>query len=443
MNNINYNKIIEKIVMPITDKLLNFEFMSELRTWRQMQWKSKEEIYAICLINLNRLLSHSVTNIPYYKQLGIQLTSDPIKTLKSFPILTKDIINKNINILTFNDPKHYIKSESSGSTGKRVVTYQSSSEFSRGLAIQTFLWEWSGYRLGDRIIQLGINPNRGFLKAVKDIVLRTDYQPAFYLNKEKVIKLLKSYRFKKDVFFGGYASGLYSYAQFCQEANITDISFKSVISWGDKLFPHYRETIENQFHTRVYDIYGCSEGLIIAGQCEYMNYHILTPHIYLELLDDWGQEVNPGEMGNVIVTRLDGFSMPLIRYKVGDLAILGEGRNNCPCGRGFPLLGGIIGRDTDIIKTRSGKVMIVHFFTGIFEHIKEISQFKVIQKNLDEIEILYVPAIGFKMSILDDIRIKIQNYLKEPFPVHFKRVHKIEPSPSGKPRLIESEISKK
>ena len=69
------------------------------------------------------------------------------------------------------------------------------------------------------------------------------------------------------------------------------------------------------------EVYGTTEGFMIAGLCENGNHHILTPHVYLELLDKDGNEVAPGELGYVVVTRLDAFSFPLIRYYLGDLAI--------------------------------------------------------------------------------------------------------------------------
>ena len=65
--------------------------------------------------------------------------------------------------------------------------------------------------------------------------------------------------------------------------------------------------IENQFQTNVYDTYGTAEGLIIASQCEHKKYHIFSPHVYVELLDENGKEVVDGEIGNVVVTCLDNF----------------------------------------------------------------------------------------------------------------------------------------
>ena len=87
------------------------------------------------------------------------------------------------------------------------------------------------------------------------------------------------------------------------------------------MFSHYRNTIENTFNTEIFDTYGGAEGLMIAGECSEHKYHILSSHVHVEILDEFGNTVPDGELGEVTVTSLDNFLMPLIRYKIGDLAI--------------------------------------------------------------------------------------------------------------------------
>lgn len=229
-------------------------------------------------------------------------------------------------------------------------------------------------------------------------------------------------------------------AQYAKESGINDIHFEAAVSWGDKLFPHYKELIEKQFRTRVFDTYGCSEGLMIAGECAEGKMHIMTSQVYIEIVDEEGNEVPPGTLGRVLATRLDNFAMPLIRYYIGDLAIVADPEKRCGCGKPYPMLEKVIGRDTDIVKTRSGRSMIVHFFTGIFEFYPEIKQFRVIQRDLDSMEIEYVKDTGFHNSILDKVTKDIENHLGETFPVKFSEVESIPDTPSGKPQIIQSFI---
>ena len=82
-------------------------------------------------------------------------------------------------------------------------------------------------------------------------------------------------------------------------------------------------------------------------------------------------------------------------------------------------------------------ILIVHFFTGIFEHFPEIQQFQIIQKNKGEsIQIKYIKGVNFSKDILEDIKNKIFKRAEESFPITFDEVSKIKSSPSGKPQII-------
>ena len=216
-----------------------------------------------------------------------------------------------------------------------------------------------------------------------------------------------------------------------------EVSFKSIISLGDKMFPHYRSLIEKIFNTEVFDTYGAAEGLMIAGECSEHKYHIFSPHVYVEILDKNGKSVPDGTLGQVVVTSLDNYLMPLIKYKIGDLAIKSSQTNSCKCGRNLPMLDKIIGRDTDILYTPKLKILVVHFFTGIFEHYPEIQQFQVKQQNKGgRIQIRYIKGLNFSKSILENIRSEIYERAEEDFPLYFSNVSEIKPSPSGKPQII-------
>ncbi len=432
---------MERVVLPLGDKILQTSFIEGLKHWRSFQYLSEEQLADKQRISLDQLLKHATANINYYKGLNVPRDTDPYKWLKQFPILTKQKIKDNLNdlMLTNGDTKDLVKESSSGSSGIQGTIYMSKKENAYSQATLILLWEWAGYRLGDTILQLGMTIQRSRVKKIKDIILRTEYQQAFNIDREVVLNAFKG---KRHDFFGGYASGLYEYANFAKEAGITNVKFKSVISWGDKMFPHYRKTIEEVFHTKVFETYGCTEGIVISGACEYGNQHILSPHVYLELLDANGNEVAPGEQGFVVVTRLDAYTMPLIRYYLGDIAIRKKTGDACQCNRKLPMLEKIIGRDTDIVVTPSGKKLIVHFFTGIFEHVPEIKQFRVIQHSIENIEIEVIPSKEFHTDVLEKVKNKIYELATEIFPMKFTLVEKIPPTASGKPQIIMSKLPK-
>lgn len=435
-----YNKLLEKAILPFADVITGRKFHSLLRQQRKIDSFSKDELSDIQLTKLKKLLLYAKENSKYYKD-RIHFNSDDIVgTIRSVPILEKnDVRNKLDEILTVRK-ENLLKVMTSGSSGIQTTVYTSKLEQSYPQAIQTRWWEWAGYSFGDPLLQTGITPQRTAYKKVKDILLRTHYFHAFIHNKKEAEKALLWAQKQKNPVLGGYSSSLYVLASYAQELGI-DLKFKTAISWGDKMFDHYRAKIDEVFKVKVYESYGTSEGFMIASQKDLDYLYYMNPHIYLEIVDDNGKEVPDGEIGHVVLTNLNAYSMPLIRYKIGDIAIklpISEYPDHKLMN--YPLLKKVIGRDTDLVKTRSGKILIVHSFTKIFEFIPSVVQFSVIQNDYDGILIKIIPAKDFKDEVYDNIRNSILNNLGEPFKIDFQIVDHIPSTRSGKPQIIVSNI---
>ena len=436
------NLILERVIFRGGDAILGSDFIKSLSSWRQISRLGSAELENLQSKRLKDLLVYVSKHNTYYRQFLDPVSvenEDPVELLKQLPILDKAIIRSRFDDLIsdpfFSKREELVEEKSSGSSGIQGRVLMSRKEALRVNAAQTHLWEWAGFRLGNSLLQLGMGTSRSLIKSMKDLVTGTVYKPAFIIDEHEVRAAMLKFRNKKTKFFGGYASGLYAYACIVEKMGI-DIQFRSVISWGDKMFSHYRKKIESVFNTKVYDVYGCTEGIIISGQCAEQSYHVLTPFIFLELLDDNGKEVSPGQIGHVVVTRLDGYSFPLIRYRLGDLAIAAGNDGQCRCGMHYPQLSVIVGRNTDIVYTPAGKPLIVHFFTGIFEYEQDISQFRIIQYEDRSIVVEYISALTDPGEILEKLRDKMNRSCGEILPLTFQRVNSIPNSASGKPQII-------
>jgi phenylacetate-CoA ligase len=436
-----YNQLLENIILPVGDLILGKSYIKTLHKFRRYQKMDGRKLEQVQRENLKNLLKHATENVSYYKSLNLNYEANPYHWIKNFPILYKNTIKENLDDMIFGDKSKLIVEKSSGSSGIQGEVYMNEKEASIPMAIQTLWWEWAGYKFGNSLLQTGMTPNRGFVKKIKDILLRTDYTIAYGISEDFILEKLSQLKKRPKDHLAGYASSLFVIASVAEKNNINNIKFKSVISWGDKMFPHYKKLIETQFSTKVYDTYGCTEGLMIAAQKDLQEYYIMSPHIYIELLDSKGNEVMPGELGYVVVTRLDNYSMPLIRYYLGDIAVKSEVKS-ADSELSFPLLQKVIGRDTDIVKTPGGRYMIVHHFTGIFEHYEEISQFRVIQNHHNGIDIEIIPSEKFRKEILSEIKMKILNGIDETFNINFSVVKTIPATPSGKPQIIKSNLKK-
>lgn len=435
-----YSSFLEHIILSLGDFFNKSSYVSFLQKWRNIDSMSEEALEKLQEENLKKILQHATKNIPFYKSTSLKV-ENPYEWLEQFPILTKEILKKSNAQLLNPTAKKLIQYSSSGSSGIQSTIYMNKKEQSAIRAILTHWWEWSGYKMGKPLVQTGITPNRGFLKSLKDVLFRTIYISAFSHSTEEIDQLCKRLNNTSNYYLAGYASSLHVIAAHAL-ANNYNLHLKAVISFGDKLFNHYKKDIEEAFHCMVFDTYGCNEGFLIAAQKDLEFKYIMTPHVYLEILDDNNKPVKDGVMGHVVVTRLDGYSMPLIRYKIGDLAIKLP-KEEYPTEREFmyPLLQKIIGRETDIIALPNGKKMVVHAFTGIFEYIPEIKQFQVVQDELNAITINYIRGENFGKKVLTKVSKEIHRYIQdETFSIIFYEVDYIASSKSGKPQIIVNHI---
>jgi len=436
------NILLEKVALPLGDVLTGGSFCKELKKLREQDKYSEKEIEKLQVKKLDTILHFALSNCNLYKDINIK-ENNPEKLLKHFPILTKELIHSKTDELLTKNKNDLIKQSSSGSSGLQTVVYFDKKEQSIQRAYQIRWWEWAGYKIGSPLLQTGITPKRGVIKKIKDVLFKTYYLPAFAHSEKEVMEALKWAKKKENVTLAGYASSLYVISKMADK-NSMNFSFKTAISWGDKLFQHYNESIKKSFNVKVHETYASSEGFMIASKKDLDFLYIMSPNVYVEIVDDDGNEVEDGEMGHVLVTKLDSFSMPMIRYKIGDLAIKLP-REKYPKNRElpYPLLEKIVGRDTDLIKTRTGKFMVVHSFTGIIEHFEDIEQYSVIQRELEGIEIEYIPSNNFNKKVLSKIKLEILNYLNEDdFEIKFTKVNEIKPTLSGKPQIIRSYIKK-
>ena len=148
------------------------------------------------------------------------------------------------------------------------------------------------------------------------------------------------------------------------------------------MFPFQREKIENIFKAKVFNRYGCREFGNIATECEMHNgLHINSDRFIIEIVDEKGNKCENGTLGEILVTDLDNFVFPFIRYKIGDLAIMSE--TACTCRRNLPLLEKVEGRVFEMIQGPNGNVVAGTFWTLLRNKVEGFSKFQIIQNKID------------------------------------------------------------
>lgn len=435
-----YNALLKHLILPVGDAVASGNYIKYIKQWRAHDLRSATDLEHIQAEKLQHILDYAKTNIPFYANIkSTDLSDFPILTKSVLREHTKDLVSKSFDITKLD--KHH----SSGSTGQQSFTYMTRDHTFYLRALQTHWWNWSGYQFGDHLLQFGISQERSALKSLKDFFFRTTYVKAFGLSENELKGILMKVKNKTDLCIAGYPSVINELAKMSLSSGIKPL-VKGVICFGDKLFDHHKTNIKQAFgsHISLVDTYGCAEGLLMACKNDTDYYNVMSPHVHIELVDDDGNAVEDGEMGNVLVTCLSNKAMPLIRYKLGDLAIrLPKDKYPNHRSKQYPLLQKIVGRETDVVKTTIGITLNIHSFTGVLEYYQAIKQYKIIQNDLESIVIEYIidDQYDFNHKVVEDIEIKLQDLTHHCLRMTFTEVDVIEPSKSGKPQIIESNLN--
>ncbi|MCM8535789.1 MAG: AMP-binding protein [Lentisphaeraceae bacterium] len=108
-------------------------------------------------------------------------------------------------------------------------------------------------------------------------------------------------------------------------------------------------------NAELYDHHGMTEVGPVSYQCPKHtgSLHIISSSYYAEVIDpESGSKVQPGFVGELVLTTLGRLGSPAIRYRTGDYVMRGD-RGKCDCGTfDLKLEGGILGRIDNMIFVR-------------------------------------------------------------------------------------------
>jgi phenylacetate-CoA ligase len=218
-----------------------------------------------------------------------------------------------------------------------------------------------------------------------------------------------------------------------------DLGIKVAFVTAERLYDEQREQIQSTFGCRVANGYGGRDAGFIAHQCPAGGMHITAEDIIVEIVDNNGNPMPPGQSGEIVVTHLATADFPFIRYRTGDMGILDE--DACPCGRGLPLLKEIQGRSTDFVVAQDGTVMHGLALIYILRDLPGVQQFKIIQESLALTRVLIVPLGQLteesKVFIRDGFRARLGHNVQ----INVEVVSEILPERSGKFRYVISHPS--
>lgn len=392
---------------------------------KRTEWLPADQMQQLQLRKLQRLVQHASVHVPYYRErlaeLGIgaeQLLS--IDDVRKLPMLGKDDVRQHLYFDMFSDThrnRDMHKIATSGSTGEPFVTYADRYQLEVRFATTLRAAEWTGWRFGDKQARLwhqtlGLSKTQAFRERVDAAFMRRLFVPAFEMTPETLEEFVEQIRQWDPVLVDGYAESLNFLAQYVRDGNAAGFSPRAMMSSAQVLPDNVRDSIEDGFRTRVYDKYGAREFSGIAYQCEAgLDHHVMDESYLVEILVE-GRPAKPGETGEIVITDLNNYSVPLIRYRVGDLAVAVDQSTPCPCGRGLSRIGKIEGRTQAIVHCSNGAWMPGTFFAHFFKDYDYLVRFfQIHQSAKGEFTIKLVKGPQWTQSGEDDMLRDLASYV--------------------------------
>ena len=448
-----YSALAKYVIYPILEICRRKGTIRHFKELEKTQWLSVDEIKKIQWKKLKNLLEYAYVNVPFYHRVSkaLNMTPKDITTpdrFRELPLLDKEEITSNINYIVSSNYKikDLVPNSTGGSTGINLNFFNDRKNSGFVSAIVLRNDRWARLEIGDKNARIWGSPFdislQDHLKSkIYKKLFRTLFLSSYNLSEEDMFVYVRKLRLYKPKVIIGYSSSLYHFAKFLEKNGIKGINPKSIISSAEVLYDHQRELIESVFQCRVFNRYGCREFSTIAQECpQHSGMHINAEHVYVECLKRNGEPASHGERGELVITNLDNYGMPFIRYRIGDIGILSD--RKCNCGRGLPILENIEGRTFDIVVGTNGRAVGGTFWTILLRTaIEGIKQFQVIQESMSEISIKVVLGESFEEGQMDTLINKIREYLGEDVKVNFRIVDKISPTKSGKFRFVISKVA--
>ncbi len=430
---------------------------SYYRQIKALEYASRPAIESLQKAKLERLLLHAARGCPYYAKIlsgaGVERHSRiNLEKFSNIPILTKEIIRREYDALSSRDKqrRHWYPNASGGSSGVPLRFIQDRNYFEWTVANTQYYKSFAQQDIGQSELRLW-GSERDLLRGsesptarLKNWLYHRRELNAFRMTPDRMKQYAAVWNAYQPRWVEAYVDALSEFVKFCQAEPIRLHQPKGVLVSAGTLYPFIREALEKYFTGPVFNRYGSREVGGVACSCERnTELHISVWNSYVEILDHRFRPVGPGQIGKVYVTTLNNYSMPLIRYDIGDYASWSDDKQ-CPCGRVTPRLQAVEGREMNVVKAADGTIVPAEFFIhflGVVHNQGAFSKFQICQKSLTRIE---VSVCISRQKIFDQNRPGMESSIKKVMGEHcaitWNRVADIPALPNGKYFYVISEI---
>lgn len=426
-----YQAAFERVLWPAWERLIRRrDTLSHLAYLEQSQWEHAEVRRAREVEDLRRLLLYAEREVPYYRELFRQVRFEPravtkLTDLTELPLLTREIVRERYEDLIA--PAHRgknLKKGTSGSTGTPLkFEYSLESECWRQ-AVKVRGYGWAGYRPGRKTFYYWAAvsaANPGLKMRIDRALRRETFLDSMRQDESSRYEALAALRRTRPEVIVCYTQSCAQFARWIVERGLRDWDDIPVICGAEAVLHADRSMLEQAFGPRIFETYGSRETMLMAAECEaHEGMHLSEENLVLEIVQ--GRRLaEPGDAGDVVVTDLHNYGMPMIRYQNGDLARRAA-PGTCACGRSLDRLLRVDGRRADTLIDGEGNEVPGIVFHVLFSDARRelVRQFQAVQNAHGEVTLRVVRGRDFAEDAFESVTGRFSHYLRGlPFRIEF------------------------
>jgi phenylacetate-CoA ligase len=425
------------------------EYRRVRRFLDESQWWSRERLEHYQLGKLKETIEFAYHNVPFYKEHFDSHGVSPsdlwtLEDIRRFPIIEKKDMLENLERFLAKDiDRSKLMAFCTGGTTGSGVTLQFYESFrQREHAFVRHHWDNVGYRDGMLTATLqhqacpeDVNDGIWYMdKIANSMVLSADALTPKTVG--SYLEVLERYRPRVLITYPSLAN---HFANCIEEQGYTRRIFDLVLCSSEALYDYQRKRLESAFRARVRIHYGHIESCAFFSNCEKSTlYHDQMEYGYTEFRKRDGSPAEEGESGEIIATGFDNVTMPLIRFRTQDWAERGAGK--CDCGRNYPLVTRIEGREGDFIRAPSGRSYSPIVLEFLVDGTVGFADLQIVQTKIDDLVVKVVPGRDFSAQRLEDFCAALRARLDHEISVSSELVELIPRPHRQKRSLVVSEL---
>lgn len=407
-------------------------------------FKSIVDVFVEEQKQINKLLIHLKYNIPYYKKHLDGIPDEQLneEVLVNLPIISKEVLRRDISKLVNINHGEIFKVTTGGTTGKSLNVYFDREDFAKRMAYLDYFKQSHGIKpfskrasfTGKEIIPYRQKSNVywRYNSAINQMLYS-----GFQVSEKNIPYYIKSLNKFKPEAIDGFPTSIYRIAKYIN-LNRIKLDFKPVCIFptAETLLDKYREEIERAFNCPVRNQYASSEGAPFITECREGRLHLNIETGFFNF-KSFNKEENLYEL---LVTSFLNYTTPIVQYKIGDIVEYNKVQQPCECGNKSDYVEKILGRQSDYLVSKvNGRITSANMSNVYKDAPNSIIACQFVQEKMDEV---IVNAVIDNDIFKDTDKENIINSLKyrfgETVSVKFNLVEEIPKERSGKTLFLKN-----